>query len=46
VLSFSRKAYSEVVWRQTTEAFLGALENAFRHFGGAPGPALTNSFVL
>jgi transposase len=36
VLSFSRKAYSEVVWRQTTEAFIGALENAFQHFGGAP----------
>jgi transposase len=36
VLSFSRKAYSEVVWRQTTEAFLGALENAVRHFGGVP----------
>jgi len=36
VLSYSRKAYSEVVWRQTTEAFLQCLENAFRHFGGAP----------
>jgi transposase len=36
VLSFSRKAYSEVVWRQTTESFIGALENAFQHFGGVP----------
>jgi transposase len=36
VLSYSRKAYSEVVWRQTTEAFIGCLENAFRHFGGVP----------
>ncbi len=36
VLSHSRKAYSEAVWRQSTEAFLGALENAFRHFGGVP----------
>lgn len=36
VLSYSRKAYSEVVYRQSSEAFLGALENAFRHFGGAP----------
>jgi transposase len=36
VLSHSRKAYSEVVWRQTTEAFLAALENAFQHFGGVP----------
>lgn len=36
VLSHSRKAYSEVVWRQSTEAFIGALENAFREFGGVP----------
>lgn len=36
VLSFSRKAYSEVVFRQTTEAFIRALENAFRYFGGVP----------
>ncbi len=36
VLSHSRKAYSEVVWRQTTEHFIRALENAFRHFGGVP----------
>jgi transposase len=34
VLSHSRKAYSEVVPRQTTEHFIRALENAFRHFGG------------
>jgi len=34
VLSFSRKAYSEVVLRQTTEVFIRALENAFRYFGG------------
>ncbi|HTU25054.1 MAG TPA: IS21 family transposase [Pirellulales bacterium] len=36
VLSFSRKAYSEVVERQTTEAFIRCLENAFMHFGGVP----------
>lgn len=36
VLSFSRKAYSEVVWRQTTEDFIRAIENAFWRFGGAP----------
>jgi transposase len=36
VLSHSRKGYSEVVWRQSTEDFLGALENAFWHFGGVP----------
>jgi transposase len=34
VLSCSRKAYSEVVPRQTTEAFLRCIENAFVHFGG------------
>ena len=36
VLSHSRKAYSEVVHRQTTEDFLRCIENAFHHFGGAP----------
>jgi transposase len=36
VLSHSRKGYSEVTFRQTTDDFLTALENAFRHFGGAP----------
>ena len=36
VLSYSRKAYSEVVLRQTTDAFIRALENAFRYFGGVP----------
>ena len=34
VLSHSRKAYSEVVWRQDTETFVRCVENAFRHFGG------------
>ena len=33
VLSYSRKAYSEVVYRQTTENFIRCLENAFWHFG-------------
>jgi len=36
VLSHSRKAYSEATFRQTTDDFLGALENAFAHFGGVP----------
>jgi transposase len=35
-LSHSRKSYSEPVWRQTTEGFIRALENAFRHLGGVP----------
>jgi transposase len=36
VLSHSRKGYSEVVYRQTTDDFLRCLEGAFRHFGGVP----------
>jgi transposase InsO family protein len=36
VLSHSRKAYSEATCTQTTDDFLRALENAFRHFGGVP----------
>jgi len=36
VLSHSRKGYSEVVWRQTTENFIRVLENAFYEFGGVP----------
>lgn len=36
VLSHSRKAYSEVVFRQTTDDFLRCLENAFHYFGGVP----------
>ena len=36
VLSHSRKAYSEATFRQTTEDFIGCLENAFAHFGGLP----------
>jgi len=36
VLSHSRKGYSEVVWRQTTDDFIAALENAIHHFGGVP----------
>jgi transposase len=34
VLSHSRKGYSEVVWRQTTETFIRCLENTFRYLGG------------
>ena len=34
VLSHSRKGYSEAVFRQTTDNFIAALENAFWHFGG------------
>lgn len=34
VLSYSRRAYSEAIWRQDTESFIRCLENAFHHFGG------------
>jgi len=34
VLSHSRKAYSEVVFRQTTDNFLSCIENALWYFGG------------
>jgi len=36
VLSHSRKAYSEVVYRQTAEQFIRCIENAFWYFGGVP----------
>lgn len=36
VLSHSRKAYSEAVFRQTTDDFIRCIENAFWHFGGVP----------
>jgi transposase len=36
VLSHSREAYSEAVYRQTTEEFIRCLENAWHYFGGVP----------
>jgi len=36
VLGFSRKGYSEAVLRQTTDAFLLCLENAYWDWGGVP----------
>lgn len=44
VLSHSRKAYSEAIPRQTTEAFIRALENAFAHFGGVPRRVVLDNF--
>ena len=35
-LSFSRKAYSEAVFQQTTDNLLACLENAFLYWGGVP----------
>jgi transposase len=35
VLSYSRKAYSQAVFRQDTETFLRCIEAAFREFGGS-----------
>ena len=43
VLSHSRKAYSEVVWRQTGESFIRCLENAFRYFGGVPATVVIDN---
>ena len=43
VLSHSRKGYSEVVWRQTTESFIRCLENSFRYFGGVPRTLITDN---
>jgi transposase len=36
VLSYSRKGYSEAVYRQTTEDFIRCIENALWYFGGVP----------
>lgn len=36
ILSNSRMGYSKPIYQQTTENFIRALENAFRHFGGVP----------
>ena len=43
VLSHSRKGYCEPVWRQTTEAFIRALENAFWSWGGVPETAVLDN---
>ncbi len=43
VLSHSRKGYSEVVWRQTSESFIRCLENAFRYFGGVPATGVPDN---
>jgi len=43
VLSYSRKAYSEVVLRQTTEVFIRAIENAIRYFGGVPATLIIDN---
>ena len=36
VLSHSRAAFSVVTFRQTTEDFIGCVEDAFAYFGGCP----------
>jgi transposase len=36
LLSHSRKAYAEAVFRQRTDSFLRCLENAFAHFAWVP----------
>ena len=44
VLSHSRKGYSEVLWRQTSDDFLRCLENAFWYFGGVPKRVVLDNF--
>ena len=39
MLSCSRKAYSEAVWRQDTESFIRCLENAFGDTANQTGDA-------
>ena len=36
VLGYSRKGYSEALYRQDTDTFLRCLENGLRSFGGPP----------
>jgi transposase len=43
VLCHSRKGYSEAVYRQTSEAFIRCLENAFCAFGGVPQRLVTDN---
>ncbi len=43
VLSASRKGYTEVFRRQTTESFIRGLENGFRAFGGVPITAVIDN---
>jgi hypothetical protein len=43
VMSCSRKGYSEVVFRQTTEDFIRCLENSFYHFGGVPAVIIVDN---
>jgi len=43
VLSHSRRGYSEVVYRQSTDEFIHCLENAFEHFGGVPRTLVVDS---
>jgi transposase len=43
VLSASRKGYTEVFRRQTSESFIRGLENGFRAFGGVPVTAVIDN---
>lgn len=43
VLSHSRKGYSEVFRRQTTENFIRGVENGFRGFGGVPATTVIDN---
>lgn len=43
VLSASRKGYTEVFRRQTTESFIRGVENGFRAFGGVPATTVIDN---
>lgn len=45
VLSHSRSGYSEPVWRQTSEAFIRAIENAFWFWGGVPETVVVDNLL-
>jgi transposase len=44
-LSFSRKGYSEAIRQQTTEGFIGSLENAFWAWGGVPRAVVIDNLL-
>lgn len=43
ILSASRKGYTEVFRRQTTESFIRGVENGFRAFGGVPATCVIDN---
>jgi transposase len=44
VLSCSRRAYSEAIWRLDTTSVLAVTERAWMHFGGSPAKLVIDNF--